>query len=238
MIQQLHEYIVSLGIDITKKPIDDDLLLTAFTHKSYAADAPEKKIAFNERLEFLWDSILWAVVAWYLYNHYPHLAESHLTLYKIYLVKEHTLAEVARKIGLWIYIRLGHGEERSGGKDKDAVLSDALEALIGYVYVNFWREAVEKLIQKYIISELRHSDIVPWKSFKSQFQEFVQKKRKEIPMYKDFELEAEDNGNVTLYGSKVYIKGKLVATGQWRSKKRAQEDGAEKALLKLKDYSK
>ena len=238
MIERLRDYLVSLDID-TKSiwSQDDSLLITAFTHKSYSADMPEKGIPFNERLEFLGDSILGAVVASWLYMHYPDLAESQLTLYKVYLVREATLAQVARKIDLWKYLRLWNGEERSGGRDKDAVLSDALEALIGYIYLDFWREAIEKFIQKYIISELDVSMMTPWKSFKSQLQEFVQKKRKEVPVYKDLELEVEKTGNVILYGAEVYVQGKLIAIGKWRSKKRAQEDGAEKALEILKNWN-
>lgn len=233
MIDTLMSYIQQLEIG-AEKATDIDLLLTAFTHKSYAADTPDKNIPFNERLEFLWDSLLGAVVATWLYKHHPSVSEAQLTLSKIYLVKETTLAQVARKIELGKYLRLGNGEEKSWWRDKDAVLSDALEALIWYLYLDFGREAVEKLVQKYIITELDILTKAPGKSWKSQLQEFVQKKRKEIPVYENKALEVEDTGNVILYGADVYVVWILQAQGTWKSKKKAQEDGAEKAMKEMK----
>ena len=106
------------------------------------------------------------------------------------------------------------------------------------MYLDFGREAVEKLVQKYIITELDALAWIPEKSWKSQLQEFVQKKWKEIPVYKDRELAVEDSGNVTLYGADVYILWALKARGIGPSKKKAQEDGAGKAMQKITEEMK
>ncbi len=105
---------VATLLAISEEHIDADLLLQAFTHKSFSADTPDAQIPHSERLEFFGDSILGARVAEELFLAYPHLPESKLTLAKIYLVKEYTLAQTARSLGIGEYIRLGNGESRSG----------------------------------------------------------------------------------------------------------------------------
>lgn len=227
MYRDLLTYLTDLGFNTGA--IDNDLLLQTFTHKSFAADSPDEHIPYNERLEFLGDSLLWACVADFLYKAYPDVPESKLTLAKIGLVKEATLADVARKISLWQYIRLGNGEERTGGRDKDAILADALEAFIAYIYLDHGRENIASFINNHIMSELDALDDLPGKSWKSRLQELVQKRYQELPVYKDFESEVEETGNVLSYGTKVYINGSLVAEGIGQSKKKAQESAAEKA---------
>lgn len=224
----LISYIITLGIP--EADIDQKLLLQAFTHKSFSADTPDANIPHNERLEFLGDSILGARVAEELFTAYGDIAESKLTLAKIYLVKEWMLAKVARDIDLWRHIRLGNGEARSWGSKKDAILSDALEALIAYIYIAHGRDAVASFIKKYIMSQLQDLSTLPWKSWKSRLQEYVQKKSKKIPRYVDGEYEVEPSWNVLSYKTDVYIDDVLVATSIASSKKKAQEWAAETAM--------
>ncbi len=194
--------------------VDETLLQTAFTHKSFSMDAPQDQIPHNERLEFLGDSILGMVVAHELYVEYPEAPESQLTLMKIQLVKEPTLAIIARKIQLGEQIRLGRGELKSGGADKNAILSDMLEALLGYLYIDQGRTAVASFVKTYIIGELALGDEGGIKSFKSLLQELVQQLHKDIPVYKDIEMQVEPTGNVTLYGSDLYVQDTLVFHGE------------------------
>lgn len=228
MLERLQDYIISLWV--VSSPRDDTLLLQAFTHKSFSADSPQKGIPFNERLEFLWDSLLWSYVAAALYGRYPDYPESKLTLAKIFLVKEQTLAKVARNIDLWAYIRLGNWEERSGWRDKDAVLSDTLEACIAYLYLDHGAQSVERFVKKYIMTQLDTCVYVPEKSAKSRLQEYVQKHCKEIPVYTDIPREIEASGNVALYASDVSVQWEHIAQWIWPSKKKAQEKAAQKAL--------
>lgn len=209
--------------------VDEDLLITTFIHKTYSADFRESlQIPHNERLEFLWDSILGAHVAEMLYTQFPDQAESQLTLSKIYLVKEPTLAEVAREIDLWSYMFLGNGEERSWGRDKNSVLSDGLEALIAYLYLVWWNSVVDGFIRKYIVAKLDEQPL-PTKSFKSKIQELCQKLHKELPEYVLVEKEVEQSGNVLLYEATLSVQWviKWIWTGP--SKKKAQESAAENA---------
>jgi len=223
-------YMASLGFAIWVKY--QDLLLIACTHKSYSADH-NNSIPYNERLEFLGDAILGAGITDMLYNRYPGLSESKLTLMKIYLVREETLAKVARNIHLGEHILLGHGEEQNHGRDKDAILSDTLEACIACLYLSLWRESVENFLKKYIFSLLDEEDIVPEKSAKNRLQELLQKHEQLIPTYRDDEVEVSDTGNVTLFSSTVLLRDEEIATATGKNKKRAQEAAADKAFRLL-----
>ncbi len=230
--EKLRTYCASFWLWI-KDQTNDDLLLTTFVHKTYASDFRETmKVPHNERLEFLWDSLLWSHVAQMLFEMYPEHAESQLTLSKIYLVKEATLADVARKIDLWSHMFLWNWEERSWWRDKDSVLSDWLEALIAYLFLTGWEAMSHKFIKEHIISVLDKQPL-PTKSYKSKLQEFCQKHWKELPIYVLTEKEVEESGNVLLYEATVSVQW----TNQWvwtgASKKKAQEAVAEVVYYKL-----
>jgi len=212
-----------------------DLLLTAFIHKTYAADFRESaQVPHNERLEFLWDSILWSCVAQMLFEEFPEHPESQLTLSKIYLVKETTLADIARSIDLGSYMFLWKWEERSWWRDKNSVLSDWLEALIAYIYLVSWNATVKKFIKDHVMSVLNEKPL-PSKSYKSKMQELCQKLHKELPVYEIVEKEVEQSGNVLLYEATVSVQWINKWIGYGPSKKKAQEDAAEKAYYALKE---
>ncbi len=221
-------YLSSLSLDPSS--IDEDLFLQTLTHKSYAMDFAMGEVDFNERLEFLGDAILWAVVAGLLFKNFNAINESQLTLSKIFLVKESTLAQVARNIGLGEVMRIGTGEERSGGRDKDSVLSDGLEALIAFIYLQYGRESVEDFIEDHIYVLLWNELVMPQKSFKNQLQELIQKHHNETPKYEDIPLETDKYGDVTKFGSKVTVLGTYVCTWEGKNKKRAQEAWAQIAM--------
>jgi ribonuclease III len=126
--QDILAYVKSLGISIST-PDQEENLLIAFTHKSFSADC-KNAVQNNERLEFVGDGILGATINKMLFLDYPAMDESELTLYKIALVRQEMLAEVARDISLDKYLFLSKGEEKMHGREKDAILSDGLEALI------------------------------------------------------------------------------------------------------------
>ena len=229
---RLVNYLKSLGIDLWQD-FNIELLKTAFTHKSFSNDV-HKLIPSNERLEFLWDAILWFIIADLLYHEKPEMGEDVMSLYKIALVNEKILADVARSINAWDYIFLGLGELNSGGKDKDSVLSDFIEALIAYLYLDLWEQEARKFIEKYIYSKFEDLKKT-WKikSPKSMLQEYVQKKHKLIPHYKDYEEEVDDKWNPILYKSEVYVESEKLAEGFGPNKKKAQTAAAENALEKL-----
>jgi ribonuclease-3 len=209
------------------------LLKRAFTHKSFSNDV-HKVIESNERLEFLWDAILWFIIADKLYNEKIPMWEDMMSLYKIALVNEKILADVAREINAWEYIFLWLWELNSDGKNKDSVLSDFIEALIAYLYMDLWEQHAREFIEKYIYSKfkkIRESGNV--KSAKSMLQEYLQNKYKLIPTYIDIEEEVDEKWNITKYKSEVYLEDKLLAYGYGPNKKKAQTQAAENALKDL-----
>lgn len=231
----MHMTHTQLLIDLWLSPtsIDEELFLQCLTHKSYAMDYAVWVVDHNERLEFLGDSILGAVISTLIYNNFPGLSESKLTLTKIFLVKESTLATVARNIGLGSYMRLWTGEARSGWREKDSVLSDGLESLIAFVYLQYGWKHVEQFIYDHVYALLSDEEVMPTKSPKNQLQEWVQKKYNELPIYENFEAEYDVSGDVTKFGAKVYVDGKLVAEWFGKNKKKAQEVAARHAVQKL-----
>lgn len=182
-LENCKAFLATIGLDPSKIK-DTDLLLTAFVHKSYAADFRDP-IPHNERLEFVGDAILGAVVNEHLYKDFPTEPESMLTLYKIALVRAETLAEVAKDIGLDQAIFLGNGEIKNDGRNKETILCDCLEALLGYIYLDLGAESVENVIKKYIYSKVETIQNGQVKSNKTLLQEEVQKIHKNIPTYID-----------------------------------------------------
>lgn len=205
---------------------DDKLLEEVLTHKSYAADFPQKKIPHNERVEFLGDAILWAIIANRLWEDYPDQSEAELTLKKIYLIKESTLAKAAISIWLGTRIRLGKWEEKSGWREKDAVLADACEAWIAYLWRQFWWNAVTCFIVTYIYPFRTDSGAVRWKSYKSLLQERAQKTYQQLPLYTEEPVQVESSWNILTYCSRVMVAELVLAEAVAGNKKKAQEEAA------------
>ncbi len=178
--------------------------MLAFIHKSYAADFKDN-ITHNERLEFVGDGILGAIIDKLLFLNHPEMPESDLTLYKIALVREEILAEIAKDIKLDEMVFISKGEEKMQGRKKDSILSDTLEALIGYLYLDLGIDVTEQFIKKYIYTKMESIEKKPVKSYKTMIQEIVQKKHKIIPEYKDIEEKKDEKGNVVEYRSEIYV---------------------------------
>lgn len=228
-------FLESLGLDISQVK-DETMLLTAFVHKSYAADFREP-LPHNERLEFLGDGILGAVINTQLYKDFPDEPESTLTLYKIALVRAETLADVAKEIGLDEIIILGNGELKNDGKNKPTILCDCMEGVLGYIYLDLGANAVENVIKNHIYTRVTEIQKGQVKSNKTLLQEEVQKIHKNIPIYIDEPHEQDDKGNVLLYASRVSIDGKEVAIGYGANKKKAQDEAAKLAYKQLTENS-
>lgn len=230
---ELRKYVKWLWID-ESKIINTDLFLVAFMHKSYAADF---KIitSHNERLEFLWDSILWASVARLLFINHPEMEESWMTLYKIALVREETLAAAAKQIHLNDHIFISKWEEHNRWRDKETILWDAFEALLWYLYIDFGPDEVLKFVEKYLYPFMSTISTHPVKSYKTLVQEIIQKNTKQIPEYREIEKEFDDRWNVILYQSDLYSWDVLLASWTWTNKKKAQEDAAQNYYLLSKD---
>jgi len=226
-------YAKTIGIPVEKIK-NEHLFLQVFVHKSFAADS--KHITdHNERLEFLGDGILWAIINKLLFTNYPERDESDLTLYKIALVREETLATVGKNIGIDKHIFISRWEEKMQGRQKNAILADCVEALIWFIYVDIGSDATEDFIQKYVYSQIDTVSKDPVKSYKTMVQERVQKKYKQLPVYQDTEEQIDNKGNVLQYKSELFILDKKTGEGFWINKKRAQEDAAKAYYLSLKN---
>lgn len=231
--EKLIEYAKNLWIAIEKIQNEHDFL-QAFVHKSFAADFKEIW-DHNERLEFLWDGVLWAVICKLLFKNHPELQESGMTLYKIALVKEETLAIVARNIKLDEQILISKWEEKTQWRKKDAILSDALESLIWYIFEDLWYDEAEKFVEKYVYSMYDTVNKSPVKSYKTMVQESIQHDTKETPVYIDFEEVKDAKWNVTKYRSELTVSWKKVSEWFGTNKKKAQEDAAKNFYESIKN---
>ena len=231
-LEDCKAFIASLGLDSTAIK-DTDLLLTAFIHKSYAADFRDV-VPHNERLEFIGDAILGAVINTTLYKNFPDEAESTLTLYKIALVRAETLAQAAKDMWLDQAIFLGNGELKNDGRNKITILCDCLEGLLGYIYLDLGANAVENVIGKYIYSKLDDIQKGQVKSNKTLLQEEVQKHYKTTPIYIDEVHTQDTKENALTYASRVIVDGKEIAVGYGTNKKKAQDEAAWLAYATIK----
>jgi len=191
----------SLSVLIDYQFNDKNLLKQALTHRS------KNKINY-ERLEFLGDSILSFVVSGFLYDKFPDLGEGRLSRMRASLVCKESLAEIAREIGLGEYLILGEGERKSGGFNRDSILSDAIEGIIGAIYIDSRQEAAYSksinFIQKFFTEKFE--SLKPnsgYKDNKSQLQEFLQKHGNELPVYEVVDTKGEAHQQI--FDIKCYL---------------------------------
>ena len=227
----IEAYIQTIGLSPDEIP-NKEMLVQTFVHKSFAADYKDTDF-HNERLEFVGDGILGAVIDKLLFLDNPHMPESELTLYKIALVREEILAEVARDIHLDTILFISKWEEKTQGRKKDSILSDGLEALLGCVYIQCWAEQTEKFIQTHIYSKKAWLQAADIKSYKTKIQELIQKQYKIIPEYIDIEDQKDDKGNVTVYRTEIHVDQQKQSEWFGSNKKKAQEEAAKNYYQRL-----
>jgi len=205
---------------------DKSLLEHALAHSSWANESRDK-LASNERLEFLGDSILGMVVTDHLYRNHPDLLEGELTRARACLVCEESLVEVAQTLGLGEYLRLGRGEASGGGKYRPSIQADAVEAVLAAVYLDGGIGSARKMIQKYILSkELK--EISSSRDYKTALQELVQRDGGQVLKYLLIKEEGPDHDK--RFFVEVTLNGASVTGGDGRSKKEAEQAAAKAAL--------
>jgi ribonuclease-3 len=227
--QYIAELEKRLGHPFKKK----ELLIEALTHRSFYHENPDKADACNERLEFLGDSVLGFVIVEYLFSLDSKLTESVMAKTKSYLVKESVLSEIAGSISLGKYLRLGKGEEATGGRTKGSLLADAVEAVLGAVYLDGGykkaKELILRLFKEKIDTILRSGE---FHDFKTELQEKTQLLFNTIPEYKIIKQECKEHKKI--FTVEVYVTGEMFGTGRGRSKKEAETLAAKEALHKLR----
>jgi ribonuclease-3 len=210
---------------------DVSFLERAFIHRSYLNEHPGLGLEHNERLEFLGDAVLELVVTDYLYRHYTN-PEGDLTNWRSALVKTESLAEVAEQIQIAQHFKLSRGEAKGNARSHALISANAVEALIGAIYLDQGYETAKAFITDYIVSRL--PEILrtgTWMDPKSKFQETAQDQFGLTPGYRVMEESGPDHDKVFTVG--VYVGDKLYGKGSGSSKQAAQQEAAAAALVKL-----
>lgn len=209
---------------------DKGLLKLAMTHSSYANEHNNSKLENNERLEFLGDAVLELTVSAFLYNEYKNVNEGELTKTRASMVCEPTLFLCAQDINLSEFILLGKGEEATGGRKRPSIVSDAMEALIGAIYLDSGIESARKFITKYILNDVEDKKL--FYDSKTILQEITQGRHMGDICYELVSEEGPDHNKI--FNVALKIGDKVVEKGSGKTKKAAEQEAAYKTILKIR----
>ena len=222
---KLTEFQEMIGYHFTR----EGLLRQALTHSSYANERHMKKLSDNERLEFLGDAVLEIISSEFLYNQYPDLPEGDLTRIRASIVCEPTLAMCTDQIHLGEYIFLGKGEDHTGGRKRKSILSDALEAIIGAIYLDGGFANAKEFVLKYILTDIENKKL--FYDSKTILQEVVQGEHEDLSYVLTDETGPDHDKRFSV---EARIGEKVVGRGVGHTKKAAEQEAAYRALLLLK----
>ncbi|MDD6550248.1 MAG: ribonuclease III [Lachnospiraceae bacterium] len=225
MNRNLDELMTNIGYQFK----DKELLRHALTHSSYANEKNLKPFSDNERLEFLGDAVLEVVSSDFLYKNYPQMHEGDLSKLRASLVCEPTLAFCAKEINLGDFIRLGRGEDATGGRKRKSVTSDAFEAVIGAMYLDGGMEPASTFIRRFVLTDIEHKKL--YHDCKTALQEIVQAKHDEPLEYEVINESGPDHAKV--YTAVAKVGEEILGTGNGSSKKHAEQEAAFNALVSL-----
>ncbi|MGH9280121.1 MAG: ribonuclease III [Acidimicrobiales bacterium] len=201
---------------------DVELLRRAMAHRSWCAENPGT--GSNERLEFLGDAVLGLVVTAHVYRTYPGLPEGHLAQVRASVVNSATLAEAAEEVGIGPYLLLGKGEDASSGREKPTILADALEAVIGAVYLDGGWDASAELVMTILGERIAEAAAGPGATdFKTRLQELAAREYEELPRY---DVAGDGPDHAKQFTATVLLQGRALGTGHGRSKKQAEQAAA------------
>ena len=206
---------------------DRELLQTALTHSSYANEKHGEAQSY-ERLEFLGDSILGLVTAEFLYTHEPRLPEGRMTRLRAELVCEVSLHKTALELSLGRYMRLGRGEEHTGGRERPSILADMVEAIIAAMYLDSGMEQARSFIMDRILRDVEFGDSHRSADYKTRLQELVQRKSNQVIAYDLVEESGPDHDKTFTF--EVLINGAVSGRGSGKTKKEAEQMAAARAL--------
>ena len=207
------------------------MLMQAMSHSSYANEHKQSSVPDNERLEFLGDAVLEVISSDFLYHHYPELPEGKLTKLRASIVCEPTLALCAKAFDLEEYLLLGKGEEMTGGRTRNSIISDALEALIGAIYLDGGFANAKEFVQRFILTDIEHKKL--FYDSKTILQEIVQRDYKEDEI-KYVVTGEEGPDHAKRFIVEVRIGQRAAGTGKGSTKKAAEQEAAYHAIIGLK----
>lgn len=225
-MSRLHEFEEVIGYHFNNQ----GLLRQALTHSSYANERHMKKHSDNERLEFLGDAVLEVTSSEFLYQKYPDYSEGELTKLRASLVCEPTLAFCTRAINLGKYLYLGKGEDLTGGRNRKSILSDALEAVIGAIFLDGGFANAKEFVLKYILTDIEHKQL--FYDSKTILQEVVQGEHEQLTYVLTDESGPDHNKSFTV---RACIGERVIGSGTGHTKKAAEQEAAYQALLMLKN---
>jgi ribonuclease-3 len=208
---------------------NSDLLVEAFTHRSYLNEHRDYAGSHNERLEFLGDAVLELATTDFLFKKFPTKPEGELTSYRAALVNTVSLAALGQALAVNDYLLLSKGESKDTGRAREVILADAFEAIIGAIYLDQGYAAAEAFIAKNLFGKL--DDVIAKRSYqdaKSRFQELAQEKKGTTPRYETLSEVGPDHAKLFTVG--VFIDKDEIARGEGQSKQEAEQAAAEKAL--------
>lgn len=208
---------------------DIGLLKRALTHSSFANECQNKKIKDNERLEFLGDAVLEIAVSDYLYRNYPDWTEGELSKRRVAIVCEQALDLCAKALGMSCYLYIGRGEERTGGRKRASILSDAMEAVIGAVYLDGGFDAACSYIHQVVLEEIKGKPL--YHDCKTALQELIQGSSKKKIEYREAGSKGPDHNKTFLVD--LFIGEEKIASASGHTKKAAEQQAAYLALLEL-----
>ncbi|MCM1468436.1 MAG: ribonuclease III [Alistipes sp.] len=209
---------------------DKELLRTSMTHSSFSHECQLKKLCCNERLEFLGDAVLEITVSDYLYHQVPELSEGRMSTKRASIVCEPTLALCCRELDLGSYILMGRGEEHTGGRERDSILSDAMEALIGAIYLDGGITSAKEFINRFILNDIDNKTL--FYDSKSILQEWVQARGKGPLTYYPVSEKGPDHAKT--FTVEARLGDEVMGTGSGRSKKAAEQEAAYHAILRIR----
>lgn len=210
---------------------DVALLKQAMTHSSFTNEQKIRKTQNYERLEFLGDAVLELVSSEFLFRRNPKMSEGELTKTRASMVCEPSLAFCARDLELGKFMLLGKGEENTGGRGRDSIVSDVMEAVIGAIYLDGGMEPAKAFIDRFILSDLEDKQL--FYDSKSNLQELIQGKLKKEFKYELLEESGPEHDK--LFRVSVNMEGDTLGTGEGKTKKMAEQQAAYRALLLLRD---
>lgn len=218
-----------LQSDIGYRFNKENLVTQALTHSSYAHEKNLKDLMDNERLEFLGDAVLELVSSEFLYQTHPEMNEGKMTKLRASLVCEQSLADCARQLKLGSYLRLGNGEDMTGGRERDSILSDAFEALIGAMYLDGGFTSAKEFVLKFVLSDIEHKKL--FYDSKTILQELIQNKYKKTLHYEPVSEEGPDHNKK--FTVQAYMNDTPLMQGVGRTKKSAEQNAAYQSLLQF-----
>lgn len=213
---------------------DQSLLKQAMTHTSFANEQKINKLLSYERIEFLGDAVLEMISSEFFYFTYPDMPEGQLTKLRASSVCEQALAITARQLELGNYLLLGKGEEMTGGRDRDSIIADAVEAVIGSIYLDGGIEPAKEFILKFVLNDLEKKQL--FYDAKSILQEMVQTNKLGVMQYELIGEEGPDHDKI--FKVQLLLNKKVVGYGEGRSKKLAEQQAAYMALLQFEETRK